>query len=152
MNNKQLTKNFYLSEFIISQTATRLGIENKPNTQVIENLTILCKNVLQPLRDHFKKPVIINSGYRSPQLNKAVKGSSTSQHMTGHAADIIINSIDNYDLASWIKSNLNYDQLILEYYSGKTTGWVHVSYAVGKNRKQNLTINSKGIWYYLKPF
>lgn len=150
MNNKQLTKNFYLSEFIISQTATRLGIENKPNAQIIENLTILCKNVLQPLRDALKKPIIITSGYRSPQLNKAVKGSSTSQHLTGNAADLIVNSMDNYDLATFIAQNFNYDQLILEYYSGKSTGWVHVSYAIGKNRKQNLTINSKGIWYSLK--
>lgn len=96
--------------------------------------------VLQPVRDNFNKPVVISSGYRSPAVNRAIGGSSKSQHMTGQAADFIIPWIDNYDVANWIKNNLKYDQLILEFYLGGNSGWVHVGYSV-VHRMQNLTIN-----------
>ena len=139
----QLTKNFFLSEFIRSETASRLNIPNVPNQTHINNLKLLCEKVLQPVRDHFKQPVIISSGYRSIELNKAIKGSLNSQHCLGQAADFDIPGIDNYDLAKWIEANLNYDQLILEYYEGGNTGWVHVGYS-SRHLNQELMINAKG--------
>ena len=120
----KLSKNFNLEEFTISQMAMRKGISNKPSQQAIENLTKLCKNILQPIRDNFG-PVVISSGYRAPKLNVAIGGSKTSQHCKGEAADFTVPGTDNKTLAQWIEWNLNFDQLILEFYPG---GWVHCSY------------------------
>lgn len=86
----KLSENFFLSEFIKSQTSERLGISNQPTPEHLDNLIALCKNVLQPVRNHFKDVVTINSGYRSPELNKHVGGVDNSQHSTGEAADIEI--------------------------------------------------------------
>ena len=140
----QLSKNFYLSEMTKSSTAYRLGIDNKPWETEIANLKRLCEKVLQPIRDHFKQPVIINSAYRCLKLNKAVGSSSSSQHVKGQAADIEIPGISTYELAVWISENLDFDQLILEMYdphdSDVNSGWVHVSYVSKEtNRKQKLT-------------
>jgi len=139
----QLTKNFFLHEFIKSPTALRLGINNYPDEKVVKNLKRLCEKVLQPVRDHFDRPVVITSGYRSPLLNKHVGGAPNSQHTTGEAADFYIPGIDNLQVASWIKDNLIFDQLILEYYQGGNSGWIHVSYS-DRNRKQVLTITYSG--------
>ena len=147
----QLTKNFHLSELIKSQTASRLSIKNIPNEIVISKLRLLCEKVLQPIRDNFDLPVIISSGYRSPDVNRAVGGSSKSQHMTGEAADFDIPSIDNYTLAQWIKENLNYDQLILEFYTGGNSGWIHVGYSP-RHLNQELTINRYGSFSGLKRY
>lgn len=149
MNDIQLTENFKLSELLYSDTAKRLGIENTASDEVITRLKTLCENVLQPVRNYFGKPVKINSGYRNPILNEAVKGSKTSQHCQGYASDIEIQGLSNYDLACWIRDNLNFDQLILEFADNikndKNAGWVHVSYvSPSVNRKQCLTINKKG--------
>lgn len=139
----QLTKNFELSELIKSQTASRFHIDNTPSQIVISNLKLLCEKVLQPIRDNFDKPVIISSGYRSLKVNSKTHGSSqTSQHLTGQAADFDIPGIPNYDLAVWIKENLNYDQLILEYYTGGNSGWIHVGYS-SAHKNQELTFNGK---------
>ena len=126
----QLTENFSLAELTKSQTATRLGFDNKPSQQQILSLKKLCENVLPPIRNRFEKPVIISSGFRSAQLNKAIGSSSKSQHCKGEAADIEIYGIDNKHLAQWINNNTKYDQLILEFYkeSDPQSGWVHVSY------------------------
>lgn len=147
--NMYLTPNFTLSEMLYSDTAIKLGIENTATDDIVIKLKILCENVLQPVRNYFNKPVIINSGYRNPILNEAVKGSKTSQHAKGEAADIEIKGLSNYDLACWIRDNLNFDQLILEYADNlkndPNSGWVHVSYVSPQiNRKQCLTINKKG--------
>jgi hypothetical protein len=144
----KLSENFSLPELLKSQTALRKGIDNKPaNGDIITNLQILCEKVLQPVRNHFAKPVVINSGYRCPKLNKAVGSSSKSQHTKGEAADIEIPGVSNKELAEYIEENLPFDQLILEFYNGvdPSSGWVHVSY-VGDadNRKQTLTINKNG--------
>ncbi len=147
----QLTKNFHLSEFIISQEATRRGIANNPNENEKMRLKLLCEKVLQPVRDHFNKPVVISSGFRSKELNSAIGGSKTSQHMRGEAADFEIPGMDNYDLARWIEANLNYDQLILEYYNGGNTGWLHVAYSTA-HKNQELTINNQGTFSGLKKF
>lgn len=141
----KLSDNFYLSELVKSQTAVRKRISNVPSDEVIENLKSLVGNVLQPIRDHYNMPVMISSGYRSPKLNKAIGGSSSSQHCFGQAADIEIPGLSNLELALFIQENLEYDQLILENYTPKdpNSGWVHVSYVSSPNRKQSLTFDGK---------
>ena len=137
----KLTKNFSLNEMTKSQTALRRGIDNEPNNDEIDNLRILCEYVLQPVREHFDKPVTINSGFRSSELNKAIGGSGTSDHCKGMAADIEIAGIDNSVIAEWIEENCDFDQLILEFYTPgiPDSGWVHVSYKSEGNRKSVLT-------------
>ena len=106
----KLTENFSLGELLKSQTAERKGIDNKPSDpSIIVNLQVLCEKVLQPVRDEFNSPVVINSGYRSPKLNKAVGSSSKSQHTKGQAADIEVPTFSNKDIAIWISENLSYD-------------------------------------------
>ena len=136
----QLSKNFSLNELVKSQTAMRLGINNTPSSQEIFNLKNLCENVLQRVRDRFKEPVIINSGYRSVKLCKAIGSSGKSQHAKGQAADIEVMNLDNKVVAEWIKNNLIYDQLILEFYkeSDPQSGWIHISYVNDNPRKQSL--------------
>jgi zinc D-Ala-D-Ala carboxypeptidase len=135
----KLSNNFELSELVKSQTAVRLGIPNEPNSAQIANLKNLCEKILQPVRDRFGRPLVISSGYRSPLLNSKISGAKTSQHCYGLAADFEIPGIANKDIALWIRQNLVYDQLILEYYSHKdpSSGWVHCSY-VNQNRFQAL--------------
>ena len=125
----KLSENFSLAEMTKSQTATRKGIDNKPSTEHVENLIHLAETVLQPVRDHFGKPVAISSGYRSPALCEAIGSSAKSQHAKGEAADFEIPGVDNMQLATWINKNTNFDQLILEYYEpgDPNSGWVHCS-------------------------
>lgn len=145
----QITKNFTLKELTYSDTACKKNITNSPNESEYNNMKILCEEVLQPIREHFNKPVRINSCFRNEELNKAVGGAKNSQHRSGQAADIEIIGMSNYELAQWIRDNLEYDQLILEYADNikndKNSGWVHVSFVSKiKNRKQVLTINKSG--------
>lgn len=143
----QLTNNFTLAELCKSQTALRKGIDNLPkDPDTVAKMQTLAEEVLQPVRDKFG-PTVINSGYRCKKLNTAIGGSKKSQHCFGEAADIEVPTISNRDLAEWIKNNLDFDQLILEFYNGKdpSSGWVHVSYKnKDDNRKQVLTINKQG--------
>jgi hypothetical protein len=136
----KLSENFELHELIKSQIAERKGISNNPSTDQINNLKDLCLNVLQPIRSYFDSPVVISSGYRSPELCVAIGSKPTSQHSEGKAADIEIMNIDNKELAMWIKDNIEFDQLILEFYKDNdpNSGWVHVSYNGDKNRKEFL--------------
>ena len=136
----KLSANFQLSELVKSQIAERKGIPNNPSPAHIDNLKALCVNVLQPIRSHFEAPVMISSGYRSPELCIAIGSKITSQHATGNAADLEVPGIDNKVLATWIKENLEYDQLILEFYRDgePDSGWVHVSWNSDKNRNNSL--------------
>jgi hypothetical protein len=137
----RLSKNFTLQEFTKSQTALRMGIDNTPEGEHLEAAKALFENVVQPVREHFG-PTVINSGYRGPALNEAVGGSSKSQHCKGEAADIECPGVPNADIAQWIVDNLDFDQVILEFYTPgiPDSGWVHVSYrADGENRKSILT-------------
>jgi hypothetical protein len=138
-----LSANFSLKELTKSDSAVRLNIDNTPDDETIDNLKTLCEKVLQPVRNHFGKSVTINSGYRSPELNSspAVGGSKTSDHCKGMAADIEIAGVANADLAQWIMDNLEYSQLILEFYTQgiPDSGWVHVSYNPDRLIKQELT-------------
>ena len=136
----KLSNNFSLNELIRSQTAERKGIDNTPSAEHQENLKSLCTNVLQPIRDHFGKVVTVSSGYRSPELCIAIGSRTTSQHAKGEAADFEIFGVSNKELSDWIHNNINYDQLILEFWSPEdpNKGWVHCSYSRDNNRKQYL--------------
>ena len=138
----RLSKNFTYEELCRSDVAKRRGINNRPRTKeeekrVIENLKALCMEVLQPLRDYLGKPVVISSGYRCPELNKAVGGVKNSQHMKGEAADIHVDSTEHLlKIMHFIMDELDFDQLIWER-NRAGTQWVHVSYKrVGANRHQ----------------
>jgi hypothetical protein len=136
----RLSQNFTIQEYIKSQTALRQGIDNTPTEEHMGNATALFRNVVQKVRDQFGVTVI-NSGYRGEALNKAVGGSSKSQHCKGEAVDIECPGTPNYDVAKWIEDNLDFDQLILEFYTPGVpdSGWVHVSYKSEGNRKSVLT-------------
>ena len=136
----RVSKNFSLSEMVKSATAVRLNVDNSPSSIHLVNLTHLAIHILQPVRDQFGV-ITINSGYRSPTLNAKVGGSKTSQHCNGQAADFESFSTPNPDLAKWIAKNLEFDQLILEFYDGKdpNSGWVHCSYNLMGNRKKIMT-------------
>jgi zinc D-Ala-D-Ala carboxypeptidase len=137
----KLTENFNLNELTKSQVAERKGIPNNPSSDHIDSLKKLAESVLQPLRNHYESPVIITSGYRSAELCLAIGSSIESQHAKGQAADLEIIGVSNYDTALWIKNNLDFDQLILEFWKGEdepNSGWIHVSYVGKKNRKQSL--------------
>ena len=140
-----ISKHLQLSELIRSESAKRLGISNMPTKEHIKNLKLLAVNIFEPIRDHFKVPIRISSGYRSEILNKAVGGSKTSQHSLGQAIDIDMDgtTIKNSDIFEFIKT-LPFDQLINEF----NFAWVHVSYSP-KHRKQILhatKLNGKTIY------
>jgi putative chitinase len=136
----QLTEHFTLAEMIVSPTAKRLGIPNTPTAEHIENMRYCCEKILEPVRAKFG-PVTINSSYRAPLVNKAVGGSATSQHVNGQAIDFEVKGVDNKKVADWVADNLEFDQVILEFYAAgdKNSGWVHASIKKeGGNRKQRL--------------
>ena len=112
----QLSTNFSLLELTKSQTAERKGIDNTPEPHHQDNLKSLCTSILQPVRDHFGRVVSVSSGYRSEALCLAIGSKITSQHAKGQAADFEIYGLSNKELADYIHFNLNYDQLILEYW------------------------------------
>jgi zinc D-Ala-D-Ala carboxypeptidase len=139
----KLTANFSLDELIKSQVAERKGINNNPSPMQIENLKALAVNILQPIRSQFDKPLIISSGFRCAQLCLEIGSSINSEHCADNksaAADFEIPGVDNKELAEWIKSNLEYNQLILEFYreGEPSSGWVHCSYSTDLNKKQSL--------------
>jgi hypothetical protein len=121
----QLSPHFSLSEMIQSSTAVRKGIDNTPNAEQTASLKALCINVLEPVRAHYNKSVKITSGFRCARLNKAVGGSSTSQHCFGQAADFSVEGVSNFVVCQWIVANLSFDQVIYEF---GESGWVHCSF------------------------
>jgi zinc D-Ala-D-Ala carboxypeptidase len=148
-----LSHNFTLQELIKSHEAVRKGLDNAPSPEIISNLQELSNMVLQPVRDHFGKSVTVNSGYRSPEVNTAVGGSKTSDHCKGQAADIEIVGVPNAELAEWIRDNLVFTQVILEFYTQGVpdSGWVHVSYDPANLKKQSLTaVKQNGKTVYLQ--
>lgn len=140
MKNLILSKNFLLSEFTLSNTARIKKINNEPSDNVIYRLIFGVHNILQPLRDFLQKPIKVTSGYRCPSLNIAVGGSSSSQHILGNAADIILPTSDDYSKAIDFLLNLPYcDQLINEY-KGKSR-WLHVSWSLTPRHQYFTNIN-----------
>ncbi|MBK6963271.1 MAG: peptidase M15A [Bacteroidales bacterium] len=131
----QFTKNFSLYELLLTSNRKFDEEQYNPPQAIIESLRALSVNILQPLRDALGSPVNLNSGYRCPSLNTAIKGSKNSQHMTGQAADIVDHNHGNEFLFKKIKElNLPFDQLINEF----DYRWVHVSYDPSRNRRQIL--------------
>jgi len=136
-----LTKNFTLHEMTKSETALRLGLENEPDEQQLVALQTLAEKVLQPIRDHFARGVKVNSALRTLPVNRAIGSRDSSHHVRGMAADIEIPGVANADLAQWIVNNLDFTQVILEFYTVgiPDSGWVHVSYVPEDLKNQILT-------------
>lgn len=135
-------KYFSIEELCRSETADTKGIDNSPSAVVRGNLEALVSNVLDPLREAFGKPIIVNSGYRSTLLNNILGGARSSQHTRGEAADITAEDVkDNKQLFEIIRENLPFDQLIWEKGTRTYPEWIHVSFKrEGRNRKQILKI------------
>lgn len=142
----QLSPHFTLAEMTRSETAARRGIRNVPGEAETRALALLCDKVLEPVRTHFGRPVIVTSGYRSPRLNVAIGGSASSQHCTGEAADFTVPGVSNIALCRWIAGELAFDQLIYEF---GETGWVHCSFSAQRKRNQQLSARrtAKGTKY-----
>ncbi len=137
-----MTKNFKLEEFVRSDTADKLKIDNTPSDAVKRNILRLCEEVLQPLRDGYEKPIIITSGYRCQKLNQAVNGSKNSDHLTGCAVDITaVNKADNKDLFHFVQLfELPFNQLIWEKGNDSYPDWIHVSLLPKGNKRQILRL------------
>ena len=138
----KLSENLSVNEVIKSNTATRKGIDNHPTQEHLEALEDIAENIFQPIREHFKVPIGISSGYRSEALNKAIGGSKTSQHSKGEALDLdadMFGKITNKQIFEFIKDNLVFDQLIWEFGNDNEPNWVHVSFTTRRpNRMQIL--------------
>ena len=146
-DSTKLSRNFSLRELTKSSTAVRKNIDNSVKDRDVYNYLVkVCKHILQPIREHYDIPFSPNSGYRCPELNTAIGGSTTSQHCSGQAVDIELPTVDNEKLFGFIKDNLEFDQVILEYYNGidSHSGGVHVSYISPKmNRNRAMTFDGK---------
>ena len=138
---EKISKNISYKEATRSITAIRLGLENKPSDYELTNMQVLAEKVFQPLRKWIGKPIKINSFFRSVELNKAIGGSSRSQHCEGRAIDIddTYGHATNAEMFDWIKENLDFDQMIWEFGDDENPDWVHVSYvSEDSNRKRCL--------------
>ena len=139
---KEISQHVTYEEATYSETAKRLGIDNTPNRDQVINMIITAGKVFEPMRVHFDVPIHVSSFYRSPKLNQAIGGSTTSQHMSGEAMDLDADkydSIRNKHIFEYIKDNLEFDQLIAENVSEDKWAdfaWVHVSYRFGQNRRE----------------
>ena len=133
----RLSSHFLLSELTKSQTAERLGIENRPSSEAVENLIMVCEMVLEPIRRYFEIPFSPSSGFRCLELNRAIGSSDTSQHILGQAVDFEIPGIPNKETALWVRDNCVVDQLMLEFYheGEPASGWIHASFVSDRNRQ-----------------
>jgi len=150
----KISPHLNLAELTRSETAKRNGIDNTPTAEHLENFKLLADKVFEPIREHFKTPIFISSGYRSKELNELIKGSPTSQHCKGQAIDIDMDGgngeVTNRMVFDFIKNKLDFDQLIWEFGTDFNPDWVHVSYVKGKNRKQKLkAVRSGGKTSYI---
>lgn len=137
IENRPLSKSFYIQQMLTSQTATRLGFMEQfdPPPQVVKNLEALSKGILQPLQNALRYPLHVNSAYRCVRLNTSIGGASKSQHLTGHAADIEdFKNGNEFLLRKIVELKLPFDQLINEF----KFQWVHVSFDPSRNRRQVL--------------
>ena len=136
---KKISKHISYREATNSAYAKQFGIENKPKAKHIKNMELIAEKVFEPLREWVGGPIRINSMFRSEELNQGIKGSPRSSHLTGNAIDLT---------TMGKKTNLDFDQLIWEYYNGDQPIWLHVSYKSKKdNRKQVLVIKKRGVYY-----
>tara|TARA_R110001592_G_scaffold10285_4_gene53648 strand:+ start:538 stop:990 length:453 start_codon:yes stop_codon:yes gene_type:complete len=134
----KISDHITLKEALRSNTAKRLGINNMPSNDVLINMQVTAEKIFEPLRTHYNEPIYISSFYRSVELNKAIGGSSKSQHCHGEAIDIddVYSKIKNVDFFEYIKNNLEFDQLIWEFGDDKNPDWIHVSYS--KNNRNRV--------------
>jgi zinc D-Ala-D-Ala carboxypeptidase len=137
----QLSKHLSRAEFERSDAATNYGINNSMNSGQLAKAMALAINCFEPIREHLAKPIRVNSGYRSPAVNKRIGGALTSQHSLGEAIDL---DLHDRDLFEWIIDNVEYDQLIYEAGNDTEAAWFHISYREGHNRKQVLRMIKKG--------
>jgi len=136
-----ISKHITLKEGTHSETATRLKIDNTPSAEVLVNMKLVAEKCFEPLREWYGKPITINSFYRSPALNKAVKGAKNSDHVKGMAIDLDAGSnSENLKLFNWLKDNVEFKQLIHEYGDKSGPEWVHISYDPKDLRTQLLYI------------
>lgn len=138
MEDINLTSSFKLREFLRSATAKKLGINNDASEDIVKNLKYLCECCLQPARDFFGVPIRVTSGYRCPALNKAVKGSPTSFHALGCAADLDFGDNSKLKLADLFKFFYNrgiYTELIAE---DLPNGWIHIAIQKGREKENQL--------------
>ena len=150
----KLSKNLSLAEVTKSNTANRLGIDNTPDDWATENLRKIAEHVFQPLRDAFGCPIYVSSGYRCPELNRAIGGAKRSQHMEGRALDLdadVYEGCTNSEIFRWILNNVTFDQLVWEFGDDDNPDWVHVSFVYdGVNRGRCLKAcrDDEGKTYY----
>jgi zinc D-Ala-D-Ala carboxypeptidase len=136
-----ISKNITYKEATRSDTAKRLSIDNTPDAEQLENMKRVAENVFQPVRENFDCPIYVSSFFRSEELNKAMKGSSSSTHMKGEAMDLdadVFGEVTNAQIFHYIKDNLEFDQLIWEFGTEEEAAWVHVSLSKNNNRNQIL--------------
>ena len=133
-----ISKHISYKEGVYSVTAMRRGIDNIPNGEQLANMELLAKKVFEPLREWVSGPIKINSFFRCPELNKAIGGSSKSQHCKGQAIDIddTFRVVANSDMYNYIKENLDFDQLIWEFGDDENPNWVHVSYVSEEDNRR----------------
>lgn len=151
---EKISENITLAEATKSQTATRLRIKNEPNKEQLEAMKYVANEIFERVRANFKKPIAITSFFRSPALNKAIGGSTTSQHCKGEAIDMdadVFGGLTNKQIFDYVKENLDYDQLIWEFGTSKNPDWVHVSITKGLNKRQILrAVNTNGKTQYIR--
>ena len=150
----KLSPHFTLTEMCKWQLAARRHIANQPDSAAIAAMRHLCAAILEPVRSHFNVPIIPSGGYRSFALNRALGGAADSQHCKGEAVDFEIAGVPHAEIAVWLARELHFDQLIVEYPQADcvSAGWLHVSYAQGRNRRQTLTKTRNGYSLGFPPF
>jgi hypothetical protein len=150
----RISKHISYREATRSVTAERKGYDNTPNAEQLENMKLLAKEVFEPLREHFNKPIKVESFFRCYKLNKAIGGSKNSQHMKGEAIDIDddFGGLTNADMFYYIADHLKWDQLIWEFGDNVNPGWIHVSYKESGNRNKISIAYKVGKRTYYKHF
>lgn len=137
----RVSKHISLAEATRSQTATRLGISNTPDEETLKRMKLVAEKCFEPIRKWYGRPITVSSFYRSPELNKAIGGSKTSQHTKGEAIDIDTgDNAENKKILEWARANLEFDQLLWEYGNAEGPDWVHISFSESGNRNQFLYI------------
>ena len=147
----QLSDHFTLAELTKSSTAERMGIDNEPGSEVIGKLTLVCENILEPVRNHYDIPFAPNSGFRRLELNREIGSSDSSQHVAGEAVDFEVPGVSNKEVALWVRDNCRFDQLILEFYKEcvPSSGWVHCSYTSDEDNRHKAWIFDGKSWSLL---
>ncbi len=141
----KLSKYFTLEEMTVSDYSVRNGIDNTPPDECLENLKDLCVMVLDPLREKLGKPIHVNSGYRNPEVNKAIGGAENSQHKDGQAADIVVDGMTADEVFKVASELMLFDQLIQEF-----DRWVHISYRPNVRRQKLWAVKEDGKTVYKK--